>query len=96
MMYGVLVVLQAAGFSFAVTFAVLNWWEWRRYQRLNLVLADIAVRSFMLSHLPLWQVWSDWSGCTFRMIALPRSAPKLGAGLGANPGKIDQNPEKPQ
>lgn len=85
MIFGLLVVLQAVGFSFAVTFAVLNWREWRRYQCINMVLADIAVRSFMQPHLPLWQVWSEWSGYTFRMVPLRRPAPTLGAGLGAKP-----------
>jgi len=47
--------------------AIYNIRMMRRYQLLCMVLMEVACRSFLYKHLPIWIAWSRFSGMRFRM-----------------------------
>jgi hypothetical protein len=71
-MSSLLTILNAFAFSFMLTSTVLNWWSYRQYRKLNMLLLDICVKAWMIRHGPIWQPWADYTQQDLKVIPVKR------------------------
>lgn len=67
MLETVAVVLWGFSLGFSGALIWLNWVQYRRWRRLNLMLGAICTQAWMMRHLPIWVPWSDFTGIGFKV-----------------------------
>lgn len=55
--------------------SVLYAWKLMRVRRLEILLANLCIKSFVYQHVPIWQPWAEAFGCHLEIrLARPKVA----------------------
>lgn len=56
------IVLLAFAVAFNVSMALLSWWAWRQYRRMDFLLLDCVAMSWAMHHVPTYAAWAKTLG----------------------------------